>query len=489
MAQEKRVLAFDFGASGGRAILGVFNGETIELQEVHRFSNDPVEINGTLYWDTLRQFYEIRQGLVGAKLAGGFDSVGIDTWGVDFGLLDKDGYLLENAVHYRDERTKGMLEESFKVLPRERFYQLTGNQFMELNTAFQLLALKKQRPALLERAETLLFTPDLFNYFLTGVKSTEYTIASTSQLLDAAKKDWSGEVLTSLGIPRRLFPPIVPSKTVVGSLSPRLCEELGLPAAEVISVASHDTQSAVAAVPAEEADFLFLSCGTWSLMGTELSAPLINERSEAMNITNEGGVDGTVTFLKNIIGLWLIQESRRQWQREGTDYSYAELERLALNAAPFRSFIDPDAPEFVPQGNIPGRVRDFCKKTGQIAPETVGEVMRCIYQSLALKYRFAIEQIESCTGKRYETIYVVGGGVKDRLLCQMTADACGRPVSAGPIEATVLGNIAVQLMAAGEIRDLQQARQIIARSGSVTRYVPGEAALWEKAYSRFTAVL
>lgn len=485
MDQQLRALAFDFGASSGRAILGTFDGEKIRMEEVHRFSNDPVTLRGTLYWDVLRQFFEIKQGLLRASQHGGFDTVAIDTWGVDFGLLDRDGCLLENPVHYRDLRTKGLVEESFRSIPQEEFYRMTGIQFMELNTVFQLMALKRQRPALLERAETLLFMPDLFNYLLTGERKTEFTIASTSQMMDAQTGGWSQEVLTRLGLPGKILTPIVPPGTVVGTLDEAICEELGLAPVQVVTVASHDTQSAAAAVPTQNTDFIFISCGTWSLFGTELARPLINGTSAAMNITNERGVEGTTTFLKNIIGLWLIQESRRQWQREGQDYSYAELEKQAIAARPFQCFIDPDAPEFVPQGNLPRRVRAFCEKTGQHVPQTVGEIMRCIYESLALKYRLAFEEIQGCTGKAYKEIHVVGGGTKDRLLCRMTADSCGVPVLAGPVEATVLGNLAVQFIAGGAIKNIRQARKIIAQSEAILRYTPMDTKSWNAAYEKF----
>lgn len=489
MACKKRVLAFDFGASSGRAMIGIYDGKTIQLEEVHRFSNDPVMMNGTMYWDILRLFYEIKQGITKAQLSGGFDSIGIDTWGVDFGLIDKAGNLLENPVHYRDARTAGMVEKSFSVLPKEQFYQLTGIQFMEINTVFQLYSLALNRPELLERAETLLLTPDLFNFMLTGTRSTEYSIASTTQMLDAKRRAWSPEVLKALQIPERLLTKIVPPGTPVGKLSAEICEELGVPAVDVISVASHDTQSAVAAVPAEEEDFIFISCGTWSLFGTELAEPVIDESSYDCNLTNEGGCGYRTTFLKNIIGLWMIQESRRQWRREGKEYSYADLERFAVASEPFQYFIDPDAPAFVPQGNIPRRVREFCERSGQKIPQTEGEVMRCIYESLALKYRYAFEQIKRCTGKTYHTIHMVGGGTKDRLLCQMTADCCGCRVVAGPVEATVLGNVAVQLMASGEINSLEEARRIVADSQDKLEYFPQDTARWDEAYQKFQSFI
>ncbi len=484
----KKVLAFDFGASSGRAIIGSFDGEKITLKEVHRFTNDPVELGGTLYWDVLRLFYEIKQGIVKAKIAGGFDSIGIDTWGVDFGLIDKNGRLLENPVHYRDKRTSGLVEESFKSVPRQKMYDITGIQFMELNTLFQLISLKKQRPEMLERADKMLFMPDLFAYFLTGKMCSEYSIASTSQLIDINTRTWSKELLDAFGIKESLFAPLTEPGTQLGNLSKEICEECGVESVPVISVCGHDTQSAITAVPCESGDFAFLSSGTWSLFGTELQKPIVNETSLKINITNEGGFGGTTGFLKNIIGLWLIQESRRQWQREGKDCSYADLEKLALSEEPFKCFIDPDAPEFVPQGNIPERVREFCRKTGQYVPESVGEIMRCIYESLAMKYRMTFEKLCECTGKDYPVIHVIGGGTKDGLLCRMTASSCGKTVKAGPIEATVMGNVAVQLMSDGTIGSISEARKAVAASESLKTYEPENTDEWIKAYESFVKI-
>lgn len=484
----KRVLAFDFGASSGRAIIGSFNGEKITLQEVHRFSNDPVSVGGTVYWDALRLFHEIKQGIIKARLAGGFESIGIDTWGVDFGLIDAEGRLMENPIHYRDARTVGLVDEAFKTMPREKLYGITGIQFMELNTLFQLISLKKYRPWMLERADKMLFMPDLFGYMLTGKMCSEYSIATTSQLIDLETKSWSEEILDSFGIKKSLFAKLVPSGTVLGELSKEICEECGVDPVPVISVCGHDTQSAITSVPCEDGNFAFLSSGTWSLFGTELEKPIVNETSLGINITNEGGFDGSTGFLKNIIGLWLIQESRRQWQREGTDYSYAELEKLALAAEPFKCFIDPDAPEFVPHGNIPERVREFCRKTGQYVPETVGEIMRCIYESLAMKYRLTFEKLRECTERDYPVIHVIGGGTKDGLLCQMTANSCDRTVKAGPIEATVMGNLAVQLMSGGSIEDIGQARKIVAASSELKTFEPQNTEEWSKAYETFLKI-
>jgi len=485
----KKVLAFDFGASSGRAMLGIYDGTSIQLKEIHRFSNDPVIVNGTMYWDILRLFHEIKQGLLKAKHESDFDSLGIDTWGVDFGLLDQNGYLLENPVHYRDKRTQGMLEKSFEKLPKAEFYGITGNQFMELNTAFQLLSLVLNRPELLERTDKMLLTPDLFNYMLTGEKAAEYSIASTTQLMDAKKGDWSEKVIQALGIPKRIFAPIIASGTKIGVLSNEIREELGIKKCDVIAVAGHDTQSALVAVPAKEKNFIFISCGTWSLIGTELDEPLINEKSDFYNITNEGGYGKKASFLKNITGLWLIQESRRQWVREGREYSFGSLEELAGEADAFKCFVDPDAPEFSPAGNMPLRIREYCRRTGQKVPETTGEIVRCINESLALKYRYALEQISECTGMEYPYIHMVGGGIQSRQLCQFTADACGRTVVAGPVEATVLGNVALQLIASGQIKDLQEARNIIGQSPDITRYVPDGRQAWKEAYECYKKII
>lgn len=485
----KRVLAFDFGASSGRAIIGCFDGDKITLEEVHRFSNDPVSVGGTVYWDVLRLFYEIKQGIIKAKIAGGFDSIGIDTWGVDFGLIDSEGKLMENPVHYRDARTVGLVDEAFKTMPKEKLYGITGIQFMELNTLFQLISLKKYRPWMLERADKMLFMPDLFGYMLTGKMCAEYSIASTSQLIDLDKRTWSKEILDAFGIKESVFAPLVQPGTVLGELSKEVCEECGVDPVPVISVCGHDTQSAITSVPCEDGDFAFLSSGTWSLFGTELDKPIVNETSMNINITNEGGFDGSTGFLKNIIGLWLIQESRRQWKREGKEYSYADLEKLALAAEPFKCFIDPDAPEFVPHGNIPERVREFCRKTGQYVPETVGEIMRCVYESLAMKYRLTFEKLRECTERDYPVIHVIGGGTKDGLLCQMTANSCDRTVKAGPIEATVMGNVAVQLMSDGSVKNIGQARKIVAESSELKTFEPKDTDKWAGAYEDFLKVV
>lgn len=486
--KTKSVLAFDFGASSGRAMRCTYDGERISMEEIHRFSNDPVTVQGTMYWDVLRLYHEIKQGLIKSKEYGGAESVAVDTWGVDFCLIGKDGRMLENPVHYRDARTAGMLERSKKYLDPDTLYAVTGNQMMEINTLYQLLSLKENRPELLQRADAVLLMPDLFHYLLSGKMCSELSIASTTQLMDARTRQWSPQVLESFGLNPALFRPIVPTGTMIGPVSTDLREELGLPEMQVIAAAGHDTQCALAAVPAQERDFVFLSCGTWSLFGTELDAPLIDENSRRLDITNECGFAGRTSFLKNIIGLWLIQESRRQWMRENKTYSFGELEELAAQCEPFACFVDPDDPVFTPSGDIPGRIRDYCRRTGQYVPQSEGEIVRCINESLAFKYRHALEEISACTGKAYPALYMIGGGTKSEQLCAFTANACGFPVVAGPAEATVLGNAAIQLYALGAVGGPEEIRRIVRRSEPVRTYDPTQPDRWDLEYLRFKEV-
>ncbi len=483
------VLVFDFGASSGRAMLCGYDGEKLTLTEVHRFSNDPVMAAGTFYWDILRLFHEIKQGIIKANAAGGFVSIGIDTWGVDFGIISRDGTLCENPVNYRDKRTNGILPQAFERISAEKLYSITGIQIMEINTAFQLLSVKLRREHMLTGAQKILFTPDLMGWLLTGKLHAEMSIASTSQLMDAKTQNWSDEVISALGLPREIFPEIIPSGTEIGRLSPELCDELCVSECAVTAVCGHDTQCACAAVPAEEDDFIFISCGTWSLFGTELDSPVLTELSAKYNASNEIGYGGKTTFLKNIIGLWFIQETRRFLKKQGQEYSFADLEKLAAESKPFQCFIDPEAPEFVPPGDIPQRVRDYCVRTGQHVPENTGEVMRCIYESLAMKYRQSLEEISECTGKSYDKIYMVGGGIKDTFLCRLAAGACNCTVSAGPIEATAYGNAAIQLITMGAVDDIKTARKIIARSEDIKLYSPENISEWNDAYERYKNIL
>lgn len=492
MTKVYKFLAFDFGASSGRAMLAKFDGKKIELEEKHRFSNDPVNINGNLYWDALRLFFEIKQGILNCAHTGDgdIDAIGIDTWGVDYGLLDKDDKLLSNPYHYRDTRTDGMYDKAFAIVPKEEIFNNTGIAFNWFNTLFQLLASKLNDDVALKEAKTMLFMPDLFNFFLTGKKRTEYTVASTSQMYDSQKDDWAYQMLEKFGIKTDMFADMVYPGELVGTLKPELAEELGVGEIPVVAVASHDTGSAVASVPVvDNKDFVYISSGTWSLMGVELDEPNVSKEAMAHNFTNEGGVNKSIRFLKNIMGLWLIQESRRQWQREGTLLSFDELEQEAREAEPFASLIDPDYPAFQTPGNMPKRIREYCKMTGQKVPETTGAVIRAIAESLAFKYRQTVEGMEDVTGKKYNVINIVGGGIKDKMICQFTANATNRTVMTGPVEATSIGNVIVQGIAMGAIKDLNEGRKIVRNSFDITEYTPENADKWNEAYKKWTQII
>ncbi|MCX7681834.1 MAG: rhamnulokinase [Anaerolineae bacterium] len=491
MSAARSFLALDLGAESGRAILGQFNGRQLSLVELHRFPNGPVRLPDGLHWDVLRLWSEIKTGLglavqkEGATLSG----VGLDTWGVDFALLDRDGALIGNPYHYRDSRTDGMLEEAFSRVPREEIFAQTGIQFMQLNSLYQLLAMVVRRSPALEIATTFLTMPDLFNYWLSGRRVCEFSIATTTQCYNPRTGDWARSLLETLGIPSHIFPEIVPPATVLGELLPEVADEVGAGKLPVIAPACHDTGSAVAAIPAADEDFVYISSGTWSLMGAEVKEPIINDQSLAFGLTNEGGVGGTFRFLKNIMGLWLVQECRRTWAREGEELSYDELTTLAAEAVPLRSFVDPDATVFLKPGDMPARIRDFCAQTGQPVPQSKGEIIRCALDSLALKYRWVLERLEEIMGRRLEPLHIVGGGTRNRLLNQLAADATGRQVIAGPVEATAAGNIIAQMMALGHIASLKEGRQIVRQSFEMTVYEPRTGAGWDDAYERFLAVM
>ena len=492
MSKIYKFLAFDFGASSGRAMLAKFDGNKIELEEKHRFSNDPVNINGSLYWDVLRLFYEIKQGILNCVHTGDgdIDSIGIDTWGVDYGLLDKNDKLLSNPYHYRDTRTDGMYEKAFGIVPKEEIFKETGIAFNWFNTLYQLLSSKLSDDVSLKEARTMLFMPDLFNFFLTGKKRTEYTVASTSQMFDSQKYDWAREMLDKFGINPDLLPEMVYPGEIIGTIKPELAEELGIKEVPVVAVASHDTGSAVASVPVtDNKDFVYISSGTWSLMGVELDKPNVSDEALKYNFTNEGGVNKSIRFLKNIMGLWLIQESRRQWQREGTLLSFDELEREAREATPFRSLIDPDYSAFETPGNMPERIRKYCEMTNQPVPETTGAVIRTIAESLAFKYRQVVEGMEEVTGKKYSVINIVGGGIKDKMICQFTANATNRVVNAGPVEATSIGNVIVQGIALGAIKDLNEGRKAVQNSFDIAEYTPEDPDAWNEAYKKWQDII
>ena len=488
---QKKMLAIDLGASSGRGIIGGYDGKKFTLDEIHRFSNDPVMTPTGFYWDTLRLLYEIKSAILKAtKENGGVDTIGIDTWGVDYGYLDKTGALLANPFNYRDERTLGITDYVFgKFAPWTEIYGKTGIQSMNFNTLYQIAADMRDRPWLIENADKMLHVPDLLGYFLTGEKKTEYTIASTGAMLDAYTRKYATDLLAKFGIPEKILCDIVEPGTPLGTLLPG--EETGNSTAKVVKVASHDTASAVLSVPAENEDFLYISSGTWSLMGIESKTPVINDASLKYDFTNEGGVFGTIRVLKNIMGLWIEQESRRQWAREGTKYTFDELSEQALASKPLQSLINPDDQRFATAGNMPQRIRDYCKETGQHVPETVGEIVRCIFESLSLRYRWTAEKLEVITGRKYPVINIVGGGTKERMLSQFAADASHRTVCAGPVEATCLGNIAMQAIASGEVSDMWQARQIIRNSFDVEEFTPNKetASAWDEAYGRFLGLI
>ena len=487
---DLKMLAIDLGASSGRGIVGSFDGEKLTLRENHRFSNDPVFVNGRFTWDILRIFFEIKNSITKTVIDGdNVTSMGIDTWGVDYALLDKNGRMMANPTHYRDTRTVNITDYVKQFVSPEEIYNVTGIQACDFNTLNQLAADRRDDFDMLQRADKMLFIPDLLNYFLTGKMATEYTIASTGMILDAAKRDFAYNLTDAIGVNRSLFAPLVQPGYSLGGLLPQINEEVGKNNIKVVNVAAHDTASAVISVPADNDDFIYISSGTWSLMGGELKAPLINDATRLANFTNEGGALGTIRFLKNIMGLWILQESRRQWIREGTEYSFPQLISMAEQATPFRSLINPDYYTFATPGNMPEKIRDYCRMTNQPVPETVGEIVRCIEESLALKYRFTVETIETLNGRKTQKINVVGGGSKDAFLSQMTANACGVSVWAGPTEATAVGNIAVQLMASGALKDISEARSVIKDSFDVKEYLPADSDSWNEAYEKFKAII
>ncbi len=488
MATQKKLLAFDLGAESGRGVLGLFDGSRLGLEVVHRFPNGAVRTLDTLHWDVLRLHGEMLTGL--RKCAaehGGIDGLGVDTWGVDFALLGRGGTLLGNPRHYRDPHTETIVDQAFQRVPRAEVFRHTGLQFMRFNTLFQLLALQRDRSPLLDVAESLMMIPDLFNYFFTGIKVNEASNASTSQLYDPAARTWAYGLLSAFGLPERILGTLVPPGTVLGPLRATVAAETGVGHVLVIAPATHDTGSAVAAVPARGLSWAYISSGTWSLMGAELPAPLINDRVQQYNFTNEGGVNGTTRFLKNVMGLWLVQECRRTWERGGKAYTYEELMRLAEAAPPFTGVVDPDDASFILPANMPAALADFCRKTGQPAPTEPGAVVRCALESLALRYRWVLERLEELLGRRLDVIHVVGGGSQNTLLCRFTADACNRPVLAGPVEATAIGNILVQAMGVGLLGSLADAREVVRRSFEVAEFTPQNPERWQAPYERFLA--
>ncbi len=471
-------LALDYGAESGRAMAGFISDGGIELAEVHRFPNRPVETGGSLCWDLPALFNEAKQG-IGEYLCryGGVpDSMAVDTWGVDFGFIDEDGKLLGQPVHYRDGRTAGVMERAFETVPAREIYEQTGIQHMAINTLYQLIAVKEGSSPVMERAESLLMMGDLFNYLLTGNRTCEYTLATTTQLFSPRERTWSDKLIRAFDLPREIFGEIRYPGEITGTINEETCRELGCGPFPVIAAASHDTASAAAAVPAgKKSGRAFLSCGTWSILGVAREKPLISDDTFRYNFSNEGGAGGSINFQKNISGLWPLQECRRKW-----DIGYEEIVRLAESSAPFTAFIDIDDRRFLNPADMEREIREYCARTVQKAPQTRGAAARVILESLAVKYRLSLEQLESCTGVPVESVQLIGGGSRNSLLCQMTADAVKRPVLAGPVESTALGNILVQAGALGVISSPEEGRELIGRSFPVKVYEPRDTGRWDE---------
>ncbi|MCA9899785.1 MAG: rhamnulokinase [Anaerolineales bacterium] len=470
----KTVLAVDLGAESGRVMAVQFDGNHLNLEELHRFPNTTVTINGTLHWNFLRLWDDIQTGIAKGKALNPA-SIGVDTWGVDFGLLDKQGKLIGNPVHYRDGRTTNMMSRAFSKVPQADIFAQTGIQFMPINTFYQMLSLVESGSPQLQIAGTFLTAPDLLNYWLAGAKVCEFSNATTTQLFNPTTGTWATELMDQLGIPSHIFPEVVQPGTKLGSYD-------GIP---VIAPACHDTGSAVAAVPTSTQDFAYISSGTWSLVGLEVKQPILTPEALAANVTNEGGVYGTYRLLKNVMGLWILQQCRATWAAAGETYSYGELVQLAETAVPLQVIFNPNDPIFLQPGNHPQHIREYCRKTNQPVPETVGAIVRSVLDSLALACREVLEQVTTVSRQTVSTLHIVGGGTQNRLLNQLTANATGLPVVTGPIEATVIGNALVQLITLGEIADLAQARQIVAGLDELQRYEPEATAIWEEAYGRF----
>ncbi len=491
-------LATDLGASNGRVLVGRWDGERFALDELHRFANGPVTILGRMYWDVLSQWTEIKNGL--ARYAAQNNTppagIGIDTWGVDYGLLDRAGRLLGNPVHYRDARTNNVFDHAFPIVARADIFAETGLQFIQLNTLFQLVAMRLEDDPQLDFADCMLLMPDLFHYWLTGEKIAEYTIASTTQMLRARDRQWAFDLLGKFKIPAGMLPNIVPPGTIVGPLLSHVAAETGLAAGvPVIAVGSHDTASAVAGIPGLDAHSVYLSSGTWSLMGVEIAQPIINEKALELNFTNEGGVNNSIRLLKNITGLWLLQESRRQLEREGRVITWQQMLAEAETAQSFKCIVNPDAPDFFEPSNMIDTIRAFCRRSGQPEPESVGEVVRCCLESLALRYRWVVNALEELltsadgvAGPRLTSVRIVGGGSQNRLLNQFTADACGRLVVTGPVEAAALGNVMLQAVASGQIKNIAEGRAAIAQSIQQEYFEPHPTAGWDAAYARFLQI-
>lgn len=479
--------AVDLGAESGRVMLAQLGKGTLTLREMHRFANGPVEQDGALHWDFDKLMHEITMGIrKAAKACNDIKSIGVDTWGVDFGLLDKGGKLLENPYHYRDSRNNGMMEKVFAIAGKDEVYMQTGNQFMQFNSLYQLFAYKVQKPQVVAKADKLLFMPDLITYALTGFVGAEYTIASTSQMMDMNTGKWADGLLKSLDLPRAILPQVVMPGAKAGVLKKELADKLGCAQIPVVAVGSHDTASAVAGVPAVgDKNWAYLSSGTWSLMGVEIPKAVISEKSLALDMTNEGGVFNTIRLLKNIMGLWLVQECRRQWAKEGEELDYGKLAEMAGAARPFQGVFNIELPEFMAIGDMPNKINACLTKNGQKAIADKGQMIRVVLENLAARYVQVMGMLETLSGKKIEVLHIVGGGTKNELLNQFTADATGKTVITGPVEATVLGNVLMQAVTAGDIKDLWEGRKIIADSFEMKTYTPSGSSEWKSFVEKY----
>jgi len=491
MKKAIRMLAFDLGASNGRSILGSLKNDILTMEEMTRFPNIPVKIHKHLYWDVLYLFNQIIKGIITAckKEDCSIESMAVDTWGVDFGLLDKDGDLLGNPFHYRDPHTNGIMEKLFTLVPAADLYQKTGIQFLQFNTIFQLYTMQLAHNPLLEKAAHLLLMPDLINYFLTGVIKTEITNAGTTQLLDVHHLKWSEDLIKKIGLSMSIFSDIILSGTKLGTIRKDLKDSGGIGSLPVIATAGHDTQSAISAVPAEGDDFIYISSGTWSCMGVELASPLPFPESREKGFTNEQSTCNKIAFLKNIMGLWLVQECKREWDLQGQYCDYKELMEIAARAEPFFAFVDPDHGSFLSPGNMPEKIRGYCRKTGQKTPDSKSRIIRCILESLAFKYRFTADQLENLLKKSIPVIHIVGGGIHNTVLCQFTANATQKMTIAGPAEATAAGNLIIQATSLGAVRSIRHGRLVIRNSFGTKQYEPQNNMLWKAAYERYREII
>lgn len=484
-----KYLAFDFGAESGRAIVGILDGEKITIEEIHRFRNKQITIFHNNYWNVFNLFEELKTGLKIAVKKGHCDieSLGVDTWGVDFGILGKDGQLIELPHSYRDPRTERMMEKVFKIIPREEIYARTGIQFMQINSLYQLFAIKKLKEQKLKKGKRLLFMPDLFNYFLTGEVNSEYTIASTSQFLNVHDKQFDKEILSKLNLPYEVLSGIIKPGHIIGKMLPEVTEETGV-SADVIAVGCHDTASAVAAVPAEGKNWAYLSSGTWSLIGIENDEPIIDQKFQN-DFTNEGGVGDKILFLRNTMGMWLVQRLRKVWESDGSRFDYVEIAKMAAEAAPFKCFLNPDSKLFNDPANMEKAIDEFCEQSNQPKPVNKGEYARAVYESLALKYKLILQMIEKASGRKIEKLHIVGGAAQNTLLNQLTADTAGIPVLAGPVEATALGSIMVQAVAKKKVKSIEHAREIIKNSFEIKTFVPKQTEKWDEILEKYKSII